>query len=101
MDTYFWAFIMGAGGDIDTMQGFGTETETDEFGKEESGYSELDPVMDDPDHWKKYDPPVVLVFEVEQGTQLESGKYVRPVAIWQRGEKYACVKQNESGGEGE
>ena len=88
----FYAFVMHVGGDIDEMNGYRTEAETDIFGKERSGYSELAP-DDDPDHWKKYDPPVVIVFEVDNDDAFESGKYKRPYAIYERGEKYLCVKQ--------
>ncbi len=88
----YFAFIMHVGGDIDSINSYRTEAEVDLFSKEESGYSELDP-DEDPDHWKKYDPPTVIVFEVENEAAFESGKYKRPYAIYQRGEKYICVKQ--------
>ena len=88
----FYAFIMQAGGDIDEMNGYPTEAEVDGFGKERSGYSELAP-DDDPDHWEKYDPPVVIVFEADNDEAFESGKYKSPYAIFQRGEKYLCTKQ--------
>lgn len=89
----FIAFVMRVGGDIDTINTYPTEAQADEFGKEESAYGELDPVMDDPDHWKNYDPPVVVIFEADDGLKaMENGKYKRPVAIFQRGEKYVCGK---------
>lgn len=78
-------------GDIDWIKTFVTEEAADEFGKEESGYSELDP-MDDPNHWEKYDLPVVLLFEADNSDAMDNGKYTRPVAIYQRGEKWLCVK---------
>ena len=82
------AFLMKPWGDIDEMQSFRTEDEVDVFGKERTAYSELHPVMDDPDHWEKYDPPVVIVFEADDTSAYDSGKYRRPYAIYQRGEKY-------------
>ena len=88
----FYAYVMHVGGDIDEMNGYPTEAQVDVFGKERSGYSELDP-DDDPDHWKKYDPPVVIVFETDNDEAFESGKYKSPYAIYERGEKYLCVKQ--------
>jgi hypothetical protein len=87
----FIAFIMKPMGDIDWIQTYRSEAEADEFAIKKSSYSELHP-DDDPDHWKKYDPPVVIVFEAENTDAMENGKYTRPVAIFQRGEKYACVK---------
>lgn len=84
------AFLMKPWGDIDEMQSFHTEEEADAFGKERTAYGELDPVMDDPDHWEKYDPPVVIVFEADDPSAYDSGKYKRPFAIYQRGEKYPC-----------
>lgn len=87
----FYAFVMHAGGDIDWIKAFPSEAEVDEFGMEESGYAELSP-DDDPDHWKKYDPPIVIVFEAEDALALENGKYTRPVAIYECGDKYVCVK---------
>lgn len=87
----FLAFIMKAMGDIDWIRGFDTEAEADAFGIERTSYSELSP-LDDPDHWKKYDPPVVILFESNSDEASEAGKYKRPVAIYQRGEKFICVK---------
>jgi hypothetical protein len=87
----FIAFIMKAMGDIDWMESFHTEAEADEFGKKRSGYSPLDPVMDDPDHYEKYDPPVVLIFEIDHPEGFQNGKYKRPVAIFHRGEKFSCI----------
>jgi hypothetical protein len=62
-------------GDIDWVKTFRTEQEADDFGKEETAYSELDP-DDDPDHWQKYDPPVVILFEADNSDALENGKYI-------------------------
>jgi|GEM_PF-4667355 len=89
----YFAFVMHAGGDIDEGRGFATEREADAFGLERTAYDELTP-KDDPQHWEKHDPPVILVFEMIDISEktLQSGKYTRPVAIYQRGEKYACVK---------
>ncbi len=88
----FLAFVMKIGGDIDWIQTFTTEVEADAFGIEHSGYGELHPEFDPPDFYEKYDPPVVLLFEAENTDALSNGKYTRPVAIYQRGEKYCCVK---------
>ena len=88
----YLAFVMNVGGDIDWMETFHTEAEADIFGTEHSGFSELHPEYDSPDFYQKYDPPVVLLFEAENTDAFENGKYTRPVAIYQRGEKYACVK---------
>ena len=88
----FIAFIVRVGGDIDWIKTFRTIQEADAFGLEQSNYSELDPEWDDPDHWDKYDPPVVLLFEAESTKALDDGKYTRPVAVYQRGEKWVCAK---------
>jgi hypothetical protein len=87
----FIAFIMKPMGDIDWVKTFETEQEADEFGREHSSYGELDP-DDDPDHWAKYDPPVVILFEADDDSAVDNGKYKRPVAVYQRGEKHVCTK---------
>jgi hypothetical protein len=87
----FYAFIMKVGGDIDWIQGYKTEEEVDAFAKEESAYGELTE-DDDPEHWEKYDPPIIIVVECDQSNQMESGKYKRVVSVFQRGEKFVCVK---------
>jgi hypothetical protein len=87
----FYAFLMRIGGDIDYIQGFPTEVEADSFGVDQTRYSELHP-MDDPNHWTNYDPPIVILVECDESDQLFNGKYKRPVAIYQRGEKFVCVK---------
>jgi hypothetical protein len=87
------AFIMKPMGDIDWIRTFPTEAEADDFSKEQTAYSELEP-EDDPDHWKKYDPPVVILFEAENSDAMENGKYKQPTAIYQRGEKYVCVRSS-------
>jgi hypothetical protein len=84
------AFLMKPWGDIDEMKSFRVVEEVDAWGRERTSYSELDPVMDDPDHWEKYDPPVVIVFEAENTDAYDSGKYQRPFAIYQRGKKFPC-----------
>lgn len=89
----YFAYVMNAGGDIDEGHGFKTESEADNFGLEYTAYSDLSE-EDDPHHWENYDPPVVLLFELIDLSEktLLSGKYTRPVAIYQRGEKWICVK---------
>jgi hypothetical protein len=87
----FFAFVMKAMGDIDWVTSFVTEKEADEFGIEKTRYHKLDP-RDDPAHWEKYDPPVVILFEADDPNAMDNGKYKRPVAIYQRGEKFVCVK---------
>lgn len=90
----FACFVIQVDGDIDEMHGFRTETEADAFGRETSGYGLLDSVMDDPNHWAKYDPPMVFVLDGSDASDTwEAGKWERPVAIYMRGEKWACVKQ--------
>jgi hypothetical protein len=89
----FYAFVMKVGGDVDEMNAYPTQDEVDMFGRETSGYAELDP-RDPPDFWEQYDPPTVIVFEAKNHEAFETGKYDRPVAIYQRGEKYVCVKQD-------
>ena len=86
----FYAFVMKPFGDIDWMEGFETEAEADVFGRKQSGYGELDPVMDDPHHWEEYDPPIVILVEIDHPEGVENGKYKRPVAIYQRGLKFPC-----------
>ena len=91
----FYAFMMGVGGDIDYIKGFDTEAEVDVFAADYSSIDESEPSGS----WSEYDPPVVLVFEVAEGKDFELGKYKRPVSIFQRGEKWVCVKPTESGEE--
>jgi hypothetical protein len=93
--AHFLAFYMKAGGDIDWIKGFPTEAEADEFGAEWSAYSPLSP-QDPPDFYEHYDPAVVLIFETDDPDPLSSGKYTRPVAIFHRGEKWVCVKPDDS-----
>ncbi len=88
------AFIMKAMGDIDWVKTFPNELEADEFSLEHTSYSELSP-DDDPVHWEKYDPPVVLLFEAENDEALENGKYTRPIAIYERGEKWICTRASD------
>lgn len=86
----FIAFIMKAMGDIDWVKGFETEEEADAFALDWTDFSELSP-DDDPNHYEKYDPPVVLLFEAESWDLADRGKYQRPVAIYQRGKKFMTV----------
>ncbi|MCC6802086.1 MAG: hypothetical protein IT319_04300 [Anaerolineae bacterium] len=88
----FIAFMMKPMGDIDYIRAFDTESEADEFALAYSSYSELDPIMDDPRHWENYDPPIVILFEAEAWSAAENGKYKRPVAIYERGEKLRCER---------
>jgi len=87
----FIAFIMKPMGDIDWIKSFETQAEADTFALDWTDYGELDPEHDNPDHWEKYDPPVVLLFEAESWQVAERGKYTRPVAIYQRGKRFDCV----------
>lgn len=91
----FYAFEIKVGGEIDYVRGFDTEIEADAFSLDWTAYEPLSP-EDPPDFYDKYDPPIVLVVEVEKGSDLQSGKYKRPVAVFQRGEKRACIKQSNS-----
>jgi hypothetical protein len=86
------AFIMKPMGDIDWVRTFPTEAEADAFGEENTRYGELDPELDAPNHWEEYDPPVVILFEAENSDALKNGKYQRPVAVYQRGEKWVCTR---------
>lgn len=85
------AFIMKPVGDIDWIQTFHTLEDADTFAREHTAYTPLDPQWDDPDHWVKYDPPVVLLFEADNWDLADRGKYRRPVAIYQRGDRFDCV----------
>lgn len=91
----FIAFVMKGVGEIDWIKSFETETEANTFGIQISSYDELDPEMDDPLHWEKYDPPAVILFEADDESALETGKYTRPMAIYHRGERYECVLQQK------
>jgi len=86
--SLFYAFTMRVGGRIKEIDGFVTEAEADAFGIKVSGFREFD---DSADFYAQYDPPIVLVVEAESIDILETGKYKRPVAIYQRGEKWMCV----------
>jgi hypothetical protein len=87
----FIAYVMTASWEMDSGRSFKTEAEADKFALEETAYAELDP-DDPPDFWEKYDPPVVVLFEAENTDAMMNGKYNQPTAIYQRGEKYVCVK---------
>lgn len=92
--THFMCFTMRAGGRIKEADGFESEAEADDFGRRTTAYRDLNPEWDKPDHYEKYDPPIVIVVETQDGYDVfESGKYTRPVAIFQRGEKWMCVKE--------
>src|SRR5687768_16958945 len=90
--TRFICLVIQADARIKEINVYSNEAEADEFAIERTSYSELDPELDDPDHWEKYDPPTVLVFEAENTDVLDTGKYIRPVAVFQRGEKWICMK---------
>jgi hypothetical protein len=90
--TCFICLVIQADARIKEINVYPNEAEADEFATERTSYGELDPEWDDPDHWKKYDPPTVLVFEAENTKALDTGKYTRPVAVFQRGEKWVCTK---------
>ena len=83
----FYAFTIRVGGRIKEIDGFATEAEADAFGIKESGFREFD---DSADFYAQYDPPIVLVVETESWNDMETGKYKRPVAVFQRGEKWVC-----------
>jgi hypothetical protein len=85
------AIVMKPMADVDTIRSFETLTEAEQFGSEETGYGPLDPERDDPDHWQKYDPPIVILLEATAEDALETGKYERPVAVYQRGMKFRCI----------
>ena len=89
----FIAYTMTADWDYDGSRSFKTESDADAYGIKTSRYAELDP-DEDPHHWEKYDPPTVVLFEAENTDAMMTGKYIRPVAIYRRGEKYLCVKAN-------
>jgi photosystem II stability/assembly factor-like uncharacterized protein len=91
--TVFIAYDMTADWDFDSGRSFLTEEEADVFGVEQTRYAELDP-EDDPNHWEKYDPHIVVLFEAHNTEAMMSGKYIRSVAIYQRGEKFLCVKSS-------
>jgi hypothetical protein len=95
MMSLFYAFIMGVGGDIDEMRGFDSAVEADAFGQERTAMDELGP-DDPPDFREKYDLPVVICFELEKGEDFETGRYKRPAAIYQRGEKWVCAKEESA-----
>ncbi|MBL8146136.1 MAG: hypothetical protein JNL34_07105 [Anaerolineae bacterium] len=80
------------GFDIDWIRSVATEQEADEFARETSGYRPIDPELDPPDFYKKYDPPMVLVVEGEE-IAFETGKWDRPVAIYVRGERWDCARE--------
>ena len=84
------ALVINSPPDIDTICFFETQLEVEIFGVNTSSYTALDP-EDNPDHWQNYDPPIVLVLEAKTGDALETGKYDRPVAIYQRGTKFRCL----------
>jgi hypothetical protein len=88
------AIVMRAMADIDHYGFFQTEAEADTFGVHHSSPGELDP-DDDPDHWQKYDPPIVIVLKATARDAMETGKYDHPVAIYQRGVKFRCMPPSE------
>lgn len=85
------AYVMTPMWDMDVGRTFHTEAEADEYSIERTGFQELDP-DDDPYYYQKYDPPVVILFEAQNSDAMENGKYTRPTAIYQRGEKFVCRK---------
>lgn len=92
--TYFCALLMQTSGKVESNTYF-SEAEADEFALEYTDYGELDPEYDDPDHWEKYDPAMVLLFEAETTEAYWTGKYTRPVALYRRGEKWRIVKDKK------
>ena len=88
----FCALLMGLDGKVESNT-YDTEAEADVFALKYTSYGELDPEYDDPDHWEKYDPPMVLLFEAEDTEAYWTGKFTRPIALYRRGEKWVMTKQ--------
>src|SRR5258708_5680249 len=78
-------------GRIKQLSYFDTKDKAYQFANEESGYNELDPERDDPHHYDKYDPPVVLIMEGSTKDDLDNGKYLRPIAVFHKGIHWLCV----------
>lgn len=91
MTTKYHAYIIKPMFDMDMAKGCETEEEADEIGLKYSTPVELDP-DDDPNHYEKYDPPMVLVMEGDQAV-WDNGKYTRPVSLWMRGEKWRFERE--------
>ncbi len=89
--SVFCALLMSVEGKVEANT-YSTEAEADKFALKYTEYGELDPEWDNPDHWEKYDPPMVLLFEAENTDAYWTGKYTRPVALYRRGEKWKIVK---------
>lgn len=87
----FYAFVINVGGDIDYIRGFLTEAEADAFSSDYTSIKSSDP-EDPPEFYDTYDPPIVLVVETGETDALETGKYERPVAVFQRGKKWVCYR---------
>jgi hypothetical protein len=81
------AYVQPAGERTYSINIFDTEDEADVFGVENSSGGYVDPEYED-----RYDQPIVILMEAKDRSAMDSGKFTRPVAIYQRGEKYACVK---------
>ena len=81
------AYVQPAGERTYSINIFHSEEEADAFGVENSSGGYVDE-----EHEDRYDQPIVILMEAEDKSAMDSGKYTRPVAIYQRGEKYACVK---------
>lgn len=81
------AYVQPAGERSYSINIFHTEDEADVFGRENfiGGY-----VAEG--HENQYDQPIVILMEAKDIGAMDSGKFTRPVAIYQHGEKYACVK---------
>lgn len=89
---FFCALLMGLDGKVESKT-FRNIADADKYALDYTSYGELDPEYDDPDHWEKYDPPMVLLFEAETTEAYWTGKYTRPIALYRRGEKWVMTKQ--------
>jgi hypothetical protein len=88
----YQALVIQGLGRIKHIAYFDGEDEVYHFAHEESSPHELDLAQDDPHHYEKYDPPVVLVMEGTTMSDLENGKYLKPVAVFHRGMRWVCDK---------
>lgn len=85
------AYVQPAGERTYSIHIFHTEAEVDMFGIENSSDGYVDK-----DYKDQYDEPIVIVMEAPDSSAMGSGKFTRPYAIYQRGEKWACVKMDQS-----
>ncbi len=78
---------------IGAIDGFPTEAELDEFAVDMSSFTEEERIEREAEG-NYYGPPVVFAFVAKNLDAVEMNNFDYPFAIYLRGQRYNCVKQD-------